>query len=63
MIKRRDEIQVTFKRKEPGSSYPEPRTISIIFYGGDPEMAIDKARKIFQLGDDLVLDEAKGEGE
>lgn len=64
MIKRREEIQVTFKfseRTDQGVVYPVPRRLSVCFYGGDPEEAIRNARKIFQLGSNWVLEEVKGE--
>lgn len=61
MSKRYDEILVSFRRTDSSGLYPEPRRISICFYGGDPEKAIEAARKLFQLKENWVLDEVKGE--
>lgn len=67
MRKDNNEIEVTFRYKgmdiaAPSTDkYPSPRKLSACFYGGDPEECIAKARKLFGLDGNWVLDEVKGE--
>jgi hypothetical protein len=43
------EYALHFTAKNPGSDYPEPRAITVTFYGGTVEEAAAKARDEFAL--------------